>query len=102
MHGYPKWLNTKEDYIYVADHFDYAQWSPDWQALLDDLYQWQYVKDLASREEGIEDATHRVEEVEDADGAVIYQQWEYKKDDHARLYQLGFTEEEVRNKLNEA
>lgn len=100
MKGYPHWLNTKTDYYYVADNFPKEQWSPDWQALLDDLMQWQHVADLASRDEGVEDATHRVEEVEDADGAVIYQQWEHKKDDHARLYQLGFTEDEVRTKLN--
>lgn len=102
MKGYPHFLNTRFDYEYVADHFPREQWAKDWQSLLDELMQWQYVADLASREEGIEDATHRVEEVEDADGAVIYQQWEYKKDANARLYQLGFTEQEVRDKLNEA
>ena len=100
MKGYPHWLNTKDDYYYVADHFEYAQWSPDWQALLDDLSQWMHVADLASRDEGIEDATHRIEEYERGDGVIVYEQWEYKKDDHARLYQLGFTEEEVRTKLN--
>lgn len=100
MHGYPKWLNTKEDYYYVADHFPREQWSPDWQALLEELMQWQYVSDLASREEGIEDSMHRIEAIEHDDGTVSYEQWEYKKDDHARLYQLGFTEEEVRTKLN--
>ena len=102
MHGYPKWLNTKEDYIYVSEHFPREKWMPDWQALLDDLYQWMYVADLASREEGIEDATHRIETIEHDDGTVSYEQWAYKKDEFARLYQLGFTEDEVRNKLNEA
>lgn len=101
MKGYPHWLNTKDDYYYVADNFPKAQWSPDWQALLDDLMQWQYVADLASRDEGIEDATHRIETIEHDDGTVSYEQWEYKKDANARLYQLGFTEAEVRNKLNQ-
>ena len=102
MKGYPHWLNTKDDYYYVADHFPREQWAKDWQALLDDMMQWQYVSDLASREEGVEDATHRIEENERSDGSIGYEQWEYKKDDHARLYQLGFTEKEVRDKLSEA
>ena len=101
MHGYPKWLNTKADYYYVADNFPREQWSKDWQSLLDELYQWMYVSDLPSRDEGVEDATHRIEVEEHDDGTVTYEQWEYKKDDHARLYQLGFTEAEVRNKLDQ-
>ena len=101
MKGYPHWLNTRYDYEYVAENFEPNLWKPDWQALLDDIMQWQFVSDLASRDEGIEDATHRIEESDRGDGVIVYEQWEYKKDDHARLYRLGFTEEEVEAKLAE-
>ena len=101
MHGYPKWLNTKFDYEYVADNFPKEQWSPDWQALLDDMYQWISTGYLDYRSEGIEDETHRIEPYEREDGTTGYVQLEYKLDDHARIFQLGFTEEEVRNKLSE-
>ncbi len=102
MKGYPHWLNTRYDYEYVAENFEPNLWKPDWQALLDDMMQWQFVRNLDYRSEGIEDETHRIETWENDDGTPRYEQWEYKLDDHARIFQLGFTEEEVRNKLSES
>ena len=40
MVGYPNFLNTKEDYIYVHDNFQKEQWLPDFQALLDTMKDW--------------------------------------------------------------
>lgn len=100
MRGYPSWLNSKEDYYYVADNFPKSQWLPDWQELLDNEKMWFFVEYLDDPSEGITDATHRVETVDDGEGGVRYAQLEYRTDPHCRMFQLGFTEAEVKNKLN--
>ena len=99
MKGYPKTLSSREDYIYVAENFPRAQWAPDWQALLDSMRDWFFVRNLESREEGIEDATHKIETEERDDGTVVYTQYEYKVNETAKIFRIGFTEAEVRAKL---
>ena len=101
MKGYPHWLNTKDDFYYVADNFPKEQWLKDWQGLLDDEHQWFFIDYFYDPSEGITDATHRVEDEDDGEGNVRYAQYEYRVDPNCRMFQLGFTEEEVRNKLNQ-
>ena len=102
MRGYPHWLNTKDDYYYVSEHFPKEQWGKDWQILLDDEKTWQFIAYLDTPDEGVTDATHKVETEDDGEGDVRYAQYEYKIDPYCRMFQLGFTEQEVRDKLNEA
>lgn len=101
MVGFPKWLNTKEDYLYVREHFSREQWEPVFQALLDARMAWLNVGQLNSEAEGITDDTHKVVVVGGEDGMPVqYYQYEYKEDPNCRLFRLGFTVEEVQQLLN--
>lgn len=98
MVGFPKWLNTKEDYLYVREHFPREQWEPVFRALLDERMQWLNVGLLESEADGITDETHKVITVDGDNGALKqYYQYEYKEDRNCRLFRLGFTVEEVKN-----
>ena len=43
MQGFPKTLNTREDYEYVRLNFAKELWAPEFQALLDSNYGWFFV-----------------------------------------------------------
>lgn len=110
MKGYPKNLNTKADYEYVKANFAPEEYLPDFQSLLDTMYDWFFVKELTSEEEGITDDTHKVivskEErpatVEGEEQTIIttYAQYEYRINPTCKLHALGYTEEEVRAVVN--
>jgi len=102
MVGYPRWLNTKEDYDYVQKHFQKEQWLPDFQKLLDDSVKWINVKKLTKEADGIVDAKRKMEIVEKEDGMKEYYQYELKDDPNCRLYKLGFTIEEVEEEISAA
>ena len=95
MVGYPKHLNTKKDFLYVKEHFPKEMWIGDFKALLSDMRNWFFEKELSSKEEGIEDDTHKVVEMEDMDKNITYSQYVYQVNPQCRLFKLGFTEEEV-------
>jgi hypothetical protein len=101
MIGFPRWCNTKEDFIYIREHFPREQWAPQFQALLDARMAWLNVSQLASEVEGITDDTHKVVTVGgEKDGTPVqYYQYEYREDKNCRLFQLGFTVEEVEGLL---
>ena len=101
MVGFPKWLNTKEDYFYVREHFPHEQWEPVFQALLDERMTWLNIGQLASEEEGVTDNIHKVVTVggEEDGTPVQYYQYEYKEDPNCKLFRLGFTVEEVKDLL---
>lgn len=99
MRGYPKTLASREDYEYVAANFPPEQWKPDWQALLDSMCDWFYVRELADKSEGTIDATHKIEQGEDETGATTYTQYEWRVNPTCKLFRIGFTEAEVREKL---
>lgn len=88
MRGFPKYLNTKQDYLNCLK--DYPQETKvKLQDLLDTRFVWQ---DTAIIEiGGIMDETHRVIDTED--GEKIQQ--EYVEDERAELFRLGFTVKEV-------
>ena len=99
MIGYPSWLNTKADYYYVKNNFSPAQWQPSWQALLDNLYAWLPCGTLDDPSQGITDATHQVVNQGGSGSPDCWQQQVYAQDPNCRLFQLGFTVEEVQNAL---
>lgn len=98
MVGYPKHLNTKEDYYFVKDTFPKEQWSKDWQALLDSVNDWFFVKELEQGEIGVSDDTHKIV-IDDKDDAVKNYQYEYKANDKCKLFALGMTIAEVEQAL---
>lgn len=103
MKGLPKFLNTKEDYLYVRDNFPKEQYAPFFYALLDTRMDWFFVGILQKEEDGIEDATHRIEKVNQAGELnldTLYQ-YELKENPNCKLLQLGFTVKEVEDILNE-
>jgi hypothetical protein len=98
MIGYPKYLNTKEDYLYVKDNFPRKDWESDFQRLLDTRMEWLNVGQLESSEAGVTDDTRKVVTVGEDDmsmGAVQHYQYEYREDPNCTLLRLGFTVDEV-------
>lgn len=98
MVGYPKFLNTKEDYEYVRANFPREQWEPDFKALLNERYEWFNLGEI--EDEGVTDDTHKVVEDKRDDETVVRYQYEYKENENARIYRLGYTVEEVETILN--
>lgn len=98
MVGYPKFLNTKEDYEFVRANFPKEQWASDFKALLNERYEWFNLGEIEG--EGVTDDTHKVVEDKRDDETVVRYQYEYKENENARIYRLGYTVEEVENILN--
>lgn len=96
MVGYPSNLNTKEDYLFVKDNFPASMWKDDFQALLDSVNEWFNIGEI-KKANGIIDATHKI--VEDIETGKTYQ-YELKENKDCKLYQLGFTVEEIKNIIN--
>lgn len=101
MVGYPKTLNTKEDYLYVRDNFPKSEWEQDFQNLLDTRYDWFYDSELAEGDEGVTDDTHRVVEMREGDESVKRAQYVLKENPTCRMNQLGFTEDEIKKILED-
>ncbi len=98
MVGYPKFLNTKEDYEFVRANFPKEEWESDFKALLNERYEWFNLGEIEG--EGVTDDTHKVVEDKQDDGTVVRYQYEYKENENARIYRLGYTVEEVESILN--
>lgn len=96
MIGFPKYLNTKEDYLYGRDNFPKNQWEPEFQKLLDNKA-WINTDMLKDGDTGLTDNTHRVETVEEQK-----YQYEFMTDPNCKLFRIGFTEDEVRQILDNA
>lgn len=100
MKGYPKHLNTKEDYEYVRHNFPKEVWEDDFKNLLDTQYDWFFEKELAENEEGLTDTTHKVVENEQ-DDKVTRSQYKWDYNPFCKLARIGYTEQEVQDILNE-
>lgn len=98
MMGFSKWLNSKQDYLYVKDNFPKQQWVDKFQSLLDERLAWFNLGEIA--DDGITDETHKVVENE-IDGAFVKYQYELKENPGSTLYRIGFTVDEVNKILNE-
>lgn len=99
MKGYPKALNTKQDYEYVKNNFPKYMWATAFQNLLDTMNEWYFVKQLLENEQGIEDDTHKVESQELEDGTIIRTQFEFRFNPDCKLIELGYTPDEVKSFL---
>ena len=87
MRGFPKHLNSKQDYLNCLSDYP-AETKVELQRLLDSRFVWQDTAIIEN--EGITDDTHRVIETED--GKI---QQELVEDINAEIFRLGFTVEEV-------
>jgi hypothetical protein len=94
MRGLPKHLNTKQDYLFLKDNYAEEYWKPVFQNLLDTRYEWFAIDE----EDYIEDENHRAI-IDEENDRIDY--FEYRENENARIYQLGFTVEEVGEILNE-
>jgi len=107
MKGFPKHLNTKEDYYYIKAKFPAEQWKPYWQRLLDERYRWMDDHEIPRPAQGIIDETHRVEERHSTDPqtgeeVITWMQIEYKKNPGSDFWRMEFTLEEVEAALGGA
>lgn len=96
MKGFPKILNSKDDYLYVREHFPRDEWQPHFQNLLDTMRDWFYERTLEDGDEGVTDDTHKV--VVDEQEGKRYQ-YELRVSTTCKLFMLGFTENEVQELL---
>ena len=104
MRGFPKALNTKDDYLYIKENFDKELWQPEYQNLLDTLSDWFFVRVLDTDEEAPEGDNYKVIENEQGEGeekTTARSLYEYKENEHAKLFELGFTVDEVKKVLAE-
>lgn len=100
MKGYPKHLNTREDYEYVRANFPKEKWLPSFEALLQDTENWFFESNLANKAAGIEDATHKIVEstttpAEGEEAVTTYAQYVLKTDTNAKIFRIGYTVAEV-------
>lgn len=100
MKGYPKYLNSKEDYLFVKDNFEKSLWSKDYQELLEDTTMWAN-KGNVDKTEGITDVNHKVLK-SDKDGVTEYTQFELVANPDCKLLMLGFTKAEVEAAIESA
>lgn len=92
MKGFPKWLNSKADYLYVKDNFPKEQWEDKFQALLDDRLSWFNIGEITN--DGITDDTHKVVVSENMGESKKYQ-YELRENPDCTMYRLGFTVDEL-------
>jgi hypothetical protein len=100
MKGFPKHLNTKQDYLNLLPLFP-EQTKAELQRLLDERIGWVTTSRLNDGDEGLTDETHRVDALEDDTGTVTERyQVQYMEDPAAELFRVGFTVEEVEGLIN--
>jgi hypothetical protein len=90
MKGYPKHLNTKQDYEYVLQNFPKQRWEKDFEALLKSEKAWQVTKILASETEGVEDEMHKIIK---SDDEIV--QMALKTDENSKMKKLGYSRNEI-------
>ena len=94
MVGYPKYLNTKDDYEFVRKNFPKDMWQPTFESLLDTRRDWFNEGEITGT--GITDETHKV--IIDEQSGEKYQ-YVYKENPNCRMEQLGYTEDEIKSIL---
>lgn len=98
MRGYPKNLNTREDYEFVKKEFPDSLWKQSFRDLLDNVNEWFYVGEIKNGS-GLEDATHKVVELKKEDGSSYKVQYALKENKNCKLFKLGYTIDEVEELL---
>lgn len=97
MRGFPRHLNSKQDYLNLIGEYP-AETRAALTSLLDDRIQWMNTGTLAKEKDGIEDDTHKVIKNENEGEEETYQ-FELMEDPNAQIFRLGFEVAEVENLL---
>ncbi len=92
MKGYPKNLNTKEDYEFVRKNFTKEDWKQDFQDILNTQKAWFNSGEIEVGKSGVEDGSHKV--VTDEKTGKKYQ-YEYKDDPDCKMVRIGYTAAEI-------
>ncbi|WP_208432931.1 hypothetical protein [Bartonella taylorii] len=106
MREYPEHLNSKQDYLNMLE-FDKAETLKRLEHLLAMRFYWVFVKELSEGEEGLEDDMHKVCITTtmpfDSNGDFVEKrcQYELQESEHASLFKLGFSVEEVEQLIKE-
>lgn len=93
MRGFPKFLNSKQDYLNCLTNFQ-EETKKELQMLLDSRFSWFDVAII--EDEGLTDNTHRVI----ADDEGVKTQQILREDPNARIFMLDFAVEEVEELIN--
>lgn len=100
MRGFPKHLNSKQDFYNLINIYP-KQTKEEAQKLLDNRIGWITTERLKDTKTGMINDTHRIDEIKDEEGNIVERyQVEYKEDPNARMFQLGFTVAEVEAIIN--
>ena len=100
MKGYPKHLNSKQDYYYVVEHFAREHWEKDWEALRQDAKVWINIGVIKDGDDGIVNDAHKVHTQVEKDNTETRYQYALVDNDHSLMKRLGITEEEINAVLN--
>jgi hypothetical protein len=96
MQGFPKVIQTRHDVeVLLLTHP--SETKVFLSELINDILQWYPSGELIGVEEGITDDTHKVIENKGIDDVITFIQYELRDNPNAKLFQLGFTVEEVKN-----
>lgn len=101
MRGFPKALNTREDYLYIKDNFPKEDWAPAFQALLDTVKDWMFVRMLDEGEAVPAGDDYKTVEPQENSVETRTALYQLQTIPGCKLFELGFTEEEVRAFLAE-
>ena len=99
MRGFPQFFATKQDYMNCLTMFP-EETKRALRRLAADRFNWTIAKELSDKDKGKEDETHHVEEQERMNEETgkketFFVQLVKKEDKNARVFQLGFTVEEI-------
>lgn len=98
MRGFPQFLATKQDFMNCLPMYP-KETKRALRNLLADRFNWEVTKELSDKSKGKEDETHRILEQQrtndDGEIETYFVQLEKKEDSNARMFQLGFTVDEI-------
>ena len=101
MRDFPKHLNTKDDYMYVLNHFPKEKVLPLFKNLLDTMKDWFFVRELGQQESVADTPTMKIIATENNETKEItYAVYELQENPQCKLYRLGFSVEEVKTIIN--
>ena len=100
MRGYPKTLQTREDYEYVLANFTKDQYLQDFKDLLISRFDYIYQHNMADDEVVSDDIPHKILSQTDEKGNYVRQLYYRVEVPTAKIFQLGYTVEEVEKIIN--
>lgn len=94
MKGFPKNLNSKQDYYFIKDNYPVEQWLPYWKDLIKTSYDWFYIRDVDEDENIENNDQYKVIETTQ-DNKTTRSLYQYKENPSCKIIRLGFDRQEV-------